>query len=346
MSCNCNTQKNKGLCSILDLDVTYTGNSMEVNGVFIRSGENLRVVLDAILKGDQDGPTEEITNFWFGMLAPTADTTANLNDFYLQGNGEIWQYTQPVPTVAASWVDTGVNIGGEAPEPPEWGEITGDINAQTDLLEFIQENALSPESIGSNLHLTEAGVLNAGIDMSTVLPGVTVLAFSESGNGFPFGAQEAGVIIYQGTISAEVLTSFSVGGKGGAAIATFATNQVQFAQNVLVNADITVDGVSTFNDLASVNQWLQINLAGQKLSGPALVVGGLTASHVRLSFLQADQNAIVVGKSGGGAGAHIAYANGMPAAPTANMLVTKGYVDTLQTQIDDLEARVAALETP
>lgn len=155
MGCNNNKNFNSniGYEEVLDLNVTYTGCQHECNGFQVLPGMNIRSILDILLSNCGQTPTTQSTNFWFGIGSPTF-LTAKEDDYYLQSNGVIWQFQNN------SWTNTGITIGGgSVPTDVSWGEITGDINNQSDLLTFIQQNAINPDNVGLNLRVEDNTLL-------------------------------------------------------------------------------------------------------------------------------------------------------------------------------------------
>lgn len=152
MSCNTN-KGGVNIPRLMDLDVTYTGCGFTCGGVKVEAGMTIRKVLDILLSGcENTPPVEEATNFWFGVDAPTSAIDAKDDDYYLQSNGIVWQFD------GTAWEDTGVVIGGSV----EWGDIGGNIADQTDLLQYIQDNAITEAKVGTNLYLSDEGKLNVG----------------------------------------------------------------------------------------------------------------------------------------------------------------------------------------
>lgn len=171
MSCN---NHRTGLNEILDLNVTYTGCDFEIGNRSIKSGDNIRKVLDVILQNL--GLSTSGTNLWFGIGAPTE--IVNDEDYYLQSTGEVWQYLNSV------WADTGITLGGGGGPvgPTEWGTIVGDINLQSDLISLVNSAIFDSDKTGKNLHFDDEGKLNSGVDISEVAPGLEALVLSYNGN--------------------------------------------------------------------------------------------------------------------------------------------------------------------
>lgn len=148
-----------GLKNILDFNVTYTGCETSCGGREIKTGDSLRNVLDALVANCDggSGPIGSSTNFWFSRNVPTFTADVKENDFALTGSGAIYEF------VDGGWQNTGIQIGGGSGGGGSWGEITGNIDDQTDLTEYI--NLLTSDRVGTNLHLDEDGKINAGVNV-------------------------------------------------------------------------------------------------------------------------------------------------------------------------------------
>ena len=193
-----------------------------------------------------------------------------------------------------------------------WGSILGDIEDQEDLVQFVQDNGFGEDKVGTNLHLGGDGKLNVGVDVG--IPGSTAIT---TGGVFP---PDTGGIIYLD--QNQVLLQSMEGGTSKASI--------------IVNAGgIDLDNTDYFNNV-----------------GIGVKVNGLVNDAARLILVSGEDTILeaeggyqlrLIGKTQG-----ILSANSMGSDPQLNTLTDKQYVDgliaDLQSQISDLEARVQALE--
>lgn len=118
-----NSFNNQNLGRVLDLDVIVTGCGGECWGTPITPNMTLRQVLDIII-----GNCENIqggSKWYSGDDVPTFP--ANDGDYYLQSNGIVWIYDS-----VDGWEQTDINLKGI-----KWGDITGNVADQTDLVTFI-----------------------------------------------------------------------------------------------------------------------------------------------------------------------------------------------------------------
>lgn len=371
MGCNNNRNFNSniGFEEVLDIHVTYTGCQHECNGVVINPGMNVRTILDTLLSNcGGSGPIQDSTNFWFGVGAPSFQTAKD-DDYYLQSTGQIWQFINNI------WTDTGITIGGgTGPTEAVWGEITGDINAQTDLLTFIQENAVNPANIGLNLRLDDAGVLQVGQQNET----------AETVNADYIILAPNAYDPFNPTTSVPSLTLLDL---AGSQIATLGA-----PGNVTAKSDNGIVNVSSGpNDDAIIVVDGGLPVINMRINGtPRLTIDGNSASmNGGGSSFTAGTNSIIII---GGTGKVESNANGLfafsqrsqwqsgirfsnvqagsgnqiqvrqfdstnnveqaadfrymvaPNLTNALQIVHKGYVDALQSQVTALEARVTALE--
>lgn len=225
-----------------------------------------------------------------------------------------------------------------------WGSILGDITDQEDLVQFVQENGFGEDKIGSNLHLDGDGKVSLGVD------------------GYPDDA----VILLNSTEdpSAQFLLSENqvdlvklVKDSGGQVIGFFGFS--------ITSNDILISGRGEGQNLRLENSdgRVIINVGGggdvdisSSNSAPDVFAPGTvniradTSLRVRtqssgVNKLLVDTN-VKINPSA-------EYPDGMPSSPSDNVLPTIGYVrDTLISdaitplvqQIADLEARVQALE--
>jgi hypothetical protein len=105
------------------MEVVYTGCGGNCFGLPITPDMTLRQVLDIIV-----GNCENIqggSKWYWGDDVPTFP--ANEGDFYLQSNGVVWEYDE-----VEGWQETTIDLKGI-----EWGDISGNVADQTDLVNFI-----------------------------------------------------------------------------------------------------------------------------------------------------------------------------------------------------------------
>lgn len=145
--CNkCNSTNSSNFGRVLDIDVIVTGCGGECYGTPILPNMTLRQVLDIIVGNCDENPVA--TKWYWGEGVP--QFPANDGDFYLQSTGEVWEYDK-----TAGWEDTGIDLsGGGSGSPGVWGQITGNITDQTDLITYINEQ------------IANVPVANAGIGLS------------------------------------------------------------------------------------------------------------------------------------------------------------------------------------
>lgn len=365
---NKNFNSNIGFAEVLDLNVTYTGCQHECNGSVILPGMNIRTILDVLLSNCGGTPTTDGTNFWFGVGIPSF-LTAKADDYYLQSNGSIWQFQNNV------WTNTGIVIGGgTGPTEAVWGEITGDINNQTDLLAFIQENAINPTNIGLNLRLDDAGVLQVGqpnetaetvnadyiilapnaydpFNPTTPVPNLTLVDLAGSqiatlnAPGNVTVKSDSGIV----NISSRPTDDALIEVDGGVPVINMRINGTPRLTIDNTSATMTGGGSSI---IAGTNSIIILGGVGKVESN----TNGLFAfsqrsqwqSGIRFSNVQAGSgNQIQVRQFDSTNNVEQAADFRYLVEPNlidALQIVHKGYVDALQAQVTALEARVAALE--
>lgn len=123
-----NNFNNHNLGKIIDLDVIYTGCGGVIGDVVITPNMTLREVLDAIITNFTS--PKPGTQWYIGDDVPTFP--ANDGDLYLRSDGHVWEYD-----LTAGWQETDIVLGGGGTGGGTWGTITGDINDQQDLVEFV-----------------------------------------------------------------------------------------------------------------------------------------------------------------------------------------------------------------
>lgn len=193
-----------------------------------------------------------------------------------------------------------------------WGNISGDITDQEDLVQFVQENGFSEDNVGTNLHLGEDGKLNVGVDVG--VPGTTAIT---TGGVFP---PDSGGIIY---LDQNQLLLQSMEGGTSKAVITVNAGGIDLSNTAYYR---------------NVGVGIRINRSSSNAASLNLVSGEDT-------ILEAEEGyqLRLVGRTQG-----IISANSMGSDPQLNTLTDKQYVDgliaDLQSQITALEARVQALE--
>lgn len=225
-----------------------------------------------------------------------------------------------------------------------WGNISGDIADQEDLVQFVQENGFGEDKIGSNLHLDGDGKVNLGVDTSDILPGETLTVLSFDGN-FPSGGATM-------VITDQLLDLNSNGGD-----ITQSTYGGDLRQNT-GGGDLTqiAEGGRLVSRTTGAGD---VNIYSSDVVPSALAPGTVS--------IRADTSLMVKTQSSGvnkllidnnvKINPSAEYPEGMPSSPSDNVLPTIGYVrDTLISdaitaaitplvqQISDLEDRVQTLE--
>lgn len=119
-----NNFNNQNLGRIVDLEVIYTGCGGECYGIPITPNMTLRQVLDILVSNCGEGGGGG-SKWYSGDTVPTFP--ANDGDYYLQSNGIVWTYDS-----VEGWEETDINLKGIS-----WGDITGNVADQTDLVDYI-----------------------------------------------------------------------------------------------------------------------------------------------------------------------------------------------------------------
>lgn len=138
-----------------------------------------------------------------GSGAPT--TEGQEGDIYLDMD------TGAVYSFGTEWADTGYSINAS------WGNISGDITQQTDLVEYVAENGFGENKVGSNLHLDPEGKVGVGLGPD-LIPDTVLLTSSgawppQAGDSYLyFGPGASGINAGQGGIALETsLASLQMG---------------------------------------------------------------------------------------------------------------------------------------
>lgn len=291
MACNSNYNNFKGLSQILDLHVEYTGCETECNGKTIKPGDNIRTVLDVLLSNCGMAPIGETTNFWFGLVAPVATDVANVDDYYLTSTGEIFQYVITAPATTPAWVDTGIALGGET-EPTQWGTIEGDINLQTDLLAFIQDNAITSAKIGTGLSFDETeDKINLGFpfDAGGAIFRIIRLPFTDFGFGIAKD-DASGDIDLNGIFLSNTASGTTLGQSGLIEINIDPSNASITINSQLPNGKVVVQDVE-FNQSEIVlgTRYIQFNGFGTSESNAAILE---SPSGIRHKLLVANDGTL------------------------------------------------------
>lgn len=213
-----------------------------------------------------------------------------------------------------------------------WGNIDGNIEDQVDLVQFIKDNGLDEDRVGDSLFLSDDGKLNAGAPyptLSSISPDYKVVA----------------ITLKDELVIEDFMTPNTF--KSGVALIDVGASSLLAigGGDILVNSDANINcHIGGDFEVTRLDESGRIfmNDNGSGISSP----GNISLYSIGDILLSTAGGEVRVGRS-------VLYFNGMPASPTDNTLPTIGYVrdtivadaiSTLQNTIDALEARIEALE--
>lgn len=307
MACGNNKGNLGGLKNILDFNVTYTGCAATCGGLDIKAGDSLRNVLDALVSncdGGTPGPGEASTNFWFSRNIPTFTADVKEGDFALTGSGAIYEFT------SGEWVDTGIRIGGGSGGGGTWGSITGTIEDQTDLTDYInaliEDAPVNPDHIGKNLHLSDDGKINAGRVFEGIPEGTNYLLLSTLEKNFPDDWEFPGIAL----VDESGTESLNIGVEGGI--------------NIVAGSSIEIGNTGE-------NQVIRINPSGPNQGGRVI------SKPIEIPQFPTSNPSDVFA-------ATVGYVKQQISGFQSTIDGMQSTIDAQQDVIDDLLARVQALE--